>query len=68
MPSKSTTSVTLRIPKDTHAKFTQDPYKGNIGVLVRVLLDDYFAGRLPLTKKKFEIRLAKKKISLEKSA
>lgn len=68
MPSKSTVTVAMRIPRDTHEKFMQDPYKGNMGVLMRVFLDDYFGGRLPLVKKKFELALAKRKISLEKSA
>jgi hypothetical protein len=50
---QKTAAMTFRIYEEQRLKLTED-YGSNTSVLVRLLLEEFFAGRLPMVKIKFQ--------------
>ena len=57
MPTMLKTLVTFRISNSTALLLRGAPYKRHKGKLVRLLLEAYFNGELPLVKYRFEKEL-----------
>jgi hypothetical protein len=57
MASKKTKVISVRIPAALKNILDSPLYKNNVGILVNLLLEDYFANRLLLSKHKFTIKV-----------
>ena len=61
VPSTSRVVKAIRISTYHELMFSQMPGKEFPGLLVRLLLDEYFSGKLPELQKKFEVELERKR-------
>lgn len=57
MPSTVKDIVCARVAKGHSLMLNQEPYKRHKGILLRLLLDAFFAGELPVIQMRFERRV-----------